>query len=156
VKRLSEVEFLPTLEEMKAHLTEIGHSSKGDSVLENWTFTRSFIHKKTKCQAHQQGAMSFAMKEKFVDKLIRFEEIKMKSPLDMWEDFSILEEIPPTDGCYMVMLAEAMAIDRLFCCPETQALMKQHLKKMTPGDVEKMVEQSNDSRLISDRVMALL
>ena len=74
VKRLSDVEFLPTLEEMKAHLTEIGHSSKGDSVLENWTFTRSFIHKKTKCQAHQQGAMSFAMKEKLVDKLIRFEE----------------------------------------------------------------------------------
>ena len=56
----------------------------------------------------------------------------------------------------MVMLAEAMAIDRLFCCPETQALMKQYLKKMTPGDVEKMVEQSNDPSLISDRVMTLL
>ena len=58
--------------------------------------------------------MSFAMKEKFVDKLIRYEETKIKSPMDMWQDFSILEAIPPTDGCYMVMLAEAMAIDRLF------------------------------------------
>ena len=98
--------------------------------------------------------MSFAMKEKLVDKLIRFEETKIKSPMDMWQDF--LEQIPPTDGCYMVMLAESMAIDRLFCCPETQALMKQYLKKMTPGDIEKMVEQSNDSSLISDRVMTLL
>ena len=31
VKRLSEVEFLPTLEQMKAHLSKIGQYSKGDT-----------------------------------------------------------------------------------------------------------------------------
>ena len=165
VKRLSGCEFMPTLEDMRAHLIGIGHLKTANSVLENWTYTRGFLVKRCNCLPHQQNLQSFIMKERFVDRLIRFKEREVKTPLDMWkDDFSVLDTIPIEEGqFYGTMLSEAIAIDRLFYNKPTRNLMKEHLNRMTRHDeqnecahVKAMVERSNDPAMMSDRVRALL